>query len=210
MAHGSAHSLSPVGTCPLCGGQVFELPSVYLCANNVSKKQKDGTFKNIGSCRFKAFKNYRGGTIGRTAMANLLRGETVRVACRTQGGKAYDTDIVLNPDNDYMPTTAKKRIARCPACSGWIIEAHNLYRCENNKSHFAEGRWVNEGTCSWRVPKTIRGVAVTAENAADLARNNRVIMSGLTGFGSGEVEITLNPQHDWMLRFHRRRQTKKR
>lgn len=193
----------PIGTCPLCGGQVFEFPTVYLCANNISKKQMDGTFKNIGDCRFKVFKTFRGGILRRDAMARLLEGKSVKLCCQAQSGKSYEADVVLNPDNDHMPTVARKRIARCPSCGGWIIEAHNLYRCENNKSHYRDGFWVNEGICSWRVPKTLRGMAVTVENAVSLAVENSAVMHGFHDDGGQgtEVAVTLDASHDWLPRF---------
>lgn len=169
-----------VGTCPRCGGRIEDSGRLYVCENAAHASWK-GEVPEEGACNWRLWKTFRGSAITDRVLERLIGGEEVRLECRTQGGEAYGMTVFLDPDRNYALYPVRRVVGTCPACGARLLEGDRTVRCENNHTHQADGAWVNDGTCSFRVQKTINGVDLSMAEVLRLAAGEEVLLRGLKG-----------------------------
>lgn len=188
-----------VGECPVCGGRVIDAKGIYTCENNVREKKGD-QWVSTGSCQWICFKQFRGARIGRTDMRKLLEGGTIELECETRDGEKYVATLGIDKSRDGGVYPVRKTLGVCPECGGKVIEARNSWKCENYRPHpDADGNWVNDGTCTFRIPKKIFQRPVDEGTAKMLIEGDAVKMSGLMGRKGKpfDARIVLSREDDW-------------
>lgn len=136
-------SSEPLGACPLCGGQVFEHPSSYVCEHHGRKKT---------DCKFSIPKVILRRPITRDEACQLM---TERKTGMLDGfvsrrGFKFSASLHLNADNKLEwqfaqgPGSAsaeekvinEEPLGRCPVCQGQVLETTDHYRCASADCHF--------------------------------------------------------------------------
>ena len=172
-----------VGRCPRCGGRVLDAGRLYACENAMAREKK-----GQAACNWRLWKVFRRCAITEGALGRLLAGDEVVIECATESGDAYRLTVFLDPDRNFALYPVRRVVGECPACGGRLLESDRVVRCENNRTHQVGGRWVNDGTCSFRVQKDINGVRLSTAEIARLASGEEVFLRGLAGKGGRKLD----------------------
>jgi DNA topoisomerase-3 len=166
----------PLGTCPKCGGRVFEFGMSYLCENSVGPNK---------ACDFRSGKVILQRSVDREQMKKLLATGRTDLIERfiSRKGRPFKAFLVLTDKKDVgfefekrepkskgerkpktpaakIDFTGKESIGKCPKCGGKIFETENSYICERSQA--------TRTPCKFRLSKTILGRDIPKEQAQKL------------------------------------------
>ena len=169
-------SQEPLGTCPKCGGRVFEFGMSYICENSVGPNK---------TCDFRSGKVILQRPIECEQMQKLLATGRTDLLERfiSRKGRPFKAFLVLTDKKDVgfefekrepkpkgerkaktpapkIDFTGKESVGTCPKCGGKIFETENSYICERSQSP--------RTPCTFRLSKTILGLDIPKEQAQKL------------------------------------------
>ena len=169
-------SQEPLGTCPKCGGRVFEFGMSYVCENSVGPDK---------TCDFRSGKVILQRSMDREQMKKLLTTGRTDLLERfiSRKGRPFKAFLVLTDKKDVgfefekrdpkpkgdrksktaapkIDFTGKESVGRCPKCGGKIFETENSYICERSQA--------TRTPCKFRLSKTILGRDIPKEQAQKL------------------------------------------
>jgi len=177
----------PVGTCPKCGGAVYENGMSYVCEKSVGPDR---------SCTFRSGAVILQQAVERAQMAKLLETGKTDLLPRfiSKKGRPFKAFLVLDKEGkvgfEFEPRAnkgAKKAEAKeetidfsgqepvgaCPKCGGNVFETAEDYRCERSQ---AEGR-----KCTFKMAK------VMSQRAIDRDAMSRLLKEGHSDYYSDFV-----------------------
>ncbi|HYT56359.1 MAG TPA: DNA topoisomerase 3 [Verrucomicrobiae bacterium] len=166
----------PLGTCPKCGGRVFESGMSYVCENSVGPNK---------ACDFRSGKVILQRSIDREQVKKLLTTGRTDLLERfiSRKGRPFKAFLVVTDKKDVgfefekrepkpkgerkakasapkIDFTGKESVGECPKCGGKIFDTENSYICERSQSV--------KSPCKFRVSKTILGRDIPKEQAQKL------------------------------------------
>jgi DNA topoisomerase-3 len=166
----------PLGTCPKCGGRVFEFGMSYVCENSVGPNK---------TCDFRSGKVILQRSMDREQMKKLLTTGRTDLLERfiSRKGRPFKAFLVLTDKKDVgfefekrepktkrerkpkepvakIDFTGKESIGTCPKCGGKIFETQSSYICERSQA--------DQKPCNFRLSKTILGRDIPKEQAQKL------------------------------------------
>jgi DNA topoisomerase-3 len=178
----------PLGTCPKCGGRVFELGMSYICENSVGPNK---------TCDFRSGKVILQRSVDREQMKKLLATGRTDLLERfiSRKGRPFKAFLVVTDKKDVgfefekrepkpkgerkartaapkIDFTGKESIGACPKCGGKIFDTENSYICERSQSA--------KSPCKFRLSKTILGRDIPKEQAQQLLTTGKTDL--LDGF----------------------------
>jgi hypothetical protein len=178
----------PLGTCPKCGGRVFESGMTYVCENSVGPNK---------TCDFRSGKVILQRPIEREQMNKLLAGGKTDLLERfiSRKGRPFKAFLVLTGKKDVgfefekrdpkakkerkpkEPTakidfTGKEPVGECPISGGKIFETETSYICEHSQA--------DRKPCKFKLSKTILGREIPKEQAQKLLTTGKTDL--LEGF----------------------------
>lgn len=123
---------TPIGACPMCGGNVIEREKAFSCSSS---------YKG-GGCKFVVFKNpggmFENVTITLAMMKKLLDDKSVKMKKLVKkNGETFDAEMKLEIDNTQkFPVrfmfAERTPVGTCLKCGGDVIEGKNNFSCKNN------------------------------------------------------------------------------
>src|SRR5436305_3289857 len=165
-----------LGTCPKCGGRVFESGMTYVCENSVGPKK---------TCDFRSGKVILQRPIEREQMNKLLVNGKTDLLERfiSRKGRPFKAFLVLTDKKDVgfefekrdpkakkerkpkepaakIDFTGKEPLGECPMCGGKIFETDGSYICEHSQA--------DKKPCKFKLGKTILGREIPREQAQKL------------------------------------------
>ncbi|HJY20740.1 MAG TPA: topoisomerase C-terminal repeat-containing protein, partial [Chthoniobacterales bacterium] len=177
-----------LGTCPKCGGRVFESGMTYVCENLVGPNK---------TCDFRSGKIILQRPIEREQMSKLLAGGKTDLLERfiSRKGRPFKAFLVLTDKKDVgfefekrEPKTKKERkpkepvakidftgkepLGECPISGGKIFETETSYICEDSQA--------DRKPCKFKLSKTILGREIPKEQAKKLITTGKTDL--LEGF----------------------------
>jgi DNA topoisomerase-3 len=166
----------PLGTCPKCGGRVFEFGMSYVCENSVGPNK---------TCDFRSGKVILQRSVDREQMKKLLTTGRTDLLERfiSRKGRPFKAFLVVTDKKDVgfefekrepkpkgdrksktaapkIDFTGKESVGTCPKCGGKIFETDNSYVCERSQAA--------RTPCKFRLSKTILGRDIPKEQAQKL------------------------------------------
>ncbi|MGB9666089.1 MAG: DNA topoisomerase 3 [Candidatus Cryosericum sp.] len=135
-------STEPLGVCPICGGNVLERPSSYVCEHHGRKKT---------DCKFSIPKTILRRPISREEAKQLMTEKRTEMldGFVSKRGFKFSARLLLKPDNKLEwefaegsagaaaePVINEEPLGRCPVCQSPVIETTEHYRCANTDCHF--------------------------------------------------------------------------
>src|SRR5213083_936062 len=179
----------PLGTCPKCGGRIFEFGMSYLCENSVGPNK---------TCDFRSGKVILQRPIEGEQMKKLLATGKTDLLDRfiSRKGRPFKAFLVLNDKKDVgfefekrepkakkegkaaevapkIDFTGSEPIGKCPKCGGKIFETENSYICERSQA--------DRRPCKFKLSKTILGREISKEQA------QKLVMLGKTDLLDGFI-----------------------
>jgi DNA topoisomerase-3 len=177
-----------LGTCPKCGGRVFESGMSYLCENSVGPNK---------ACAFRSGKVILQQAVEPEQMKKLLTTSRTDLLPRfiSRKGRPFKAFLVLTDKKDVgfefekrepnarkerkpkepatkVDFTGKEPLGECPMCSGKIFETDTAYICEHSQA--------DRKPCKFKLSKTILGREIPKEQAQKLLLTGRTDL--LDGF----------------------------
>lgn len=174
-------SQEPLGTCPKCGGRIFEFGMSYLCENSVGPNK---------TCDFRSGKVILQRSVDRDQMKKLLTTGRTDLIERfiSRKGRPFKAFLVVTDKKDVgfefekrepkpkgerkartaapkIDFTGKESIGTCPKCGGKIFETENSYVCERSQSA--------KTACKFKLSKTILGRDIPKEQAQKLLASGK-------------------------------------
>ncbi|HWQ91275.1 MAG TPA: DNA topoisomerase III, partial [Clostridia bacterium] len=171
----------PVGKCPRCQHNVFEMPMHYVCEKAVGSNR---------TCEFRSGKVILQQAIDRAQMQKLLATGKTDLLDRfiSKKGRPFKAYLALKNDRvefEFEPRAAKTKgaagkakqpapkldltgqepIGKCPKCSGKVFDAGTTFVCERTQ---AESK-----PCKFKISKVILNQPVSREDAVALLTENR-------------------------------------
>jgi DNA topoisomerase-3 len=171
----------PLGTCPKCGGRIFESGMRYLCENSVGPNK---------TCGFRS---------GKVILQRQIEGEQMKKLLATgktdllerfisRKGRPFKAFLVLTDKKDVgfefekrepkakrerkpkepaakIDFTGKEALGECPVCGGKIFETDRSYICEHSQA--------DRKPCKFKLSKTILGREISKEQAQKLLTSGR-------------------------------------
>jgi DNA topoisomerase-3 len=178
----------PLGTCPKCGGRIFESGMSYLCENSVGPNK---------TCDFRSGKVILQRSIESEQMKKLLATGKTDLLERfiSRKGRPFKAFLVLNEKKGVgfefekrdpkakrerkpkepavkIDFTGKEPIGECPVCAGKIFETDTAYICEHSQA--------DRKRCKFKLSKTILGRDIPKEQAQKLLTTGKTDL--LEGF----------------------------
>lgn len=92
MANSCANASSAIGTCPLCGGSIFENKKAYACSN----------WNKDPKCNFVIWKEFTGSKISKTDVKKLVEGKTIKKNLKSKAGKEWTQNIKYNASTNKI------------------------------------------------------------------------------------------------------------
>src|SRR5213083_1689985 len=179
----------PLGTCPKCGGRVFESGMSYVCENSVGPNK---------ACDFRSGKVILQRSMDREQMKKLLATSRTDLLERfiSRKGRPFKAFLVLTDKKDVgfefekrepkqkgkgkaaevapkIDFTGSEPIGKCPKCGGKIFETENSYICERSQA--------DRRPCKFKLSKTILGREISKEQA------QKLVMLGKTDLLDGFI-----------------------
>src|SRR5438128_2483828 len=171
----------PLGTCPKCGGRVFEFGMSYVCENSVGPNK---------TCDFRSGKVILQRSMDHEQMKKLLTTGRTDLLERfiSRKGRPFKAFLVVTDKKDVgfefekrepkpkgerkhkepapkIDFTGKESIGECPKCGGKIFETENSYICERSQA--------DRRPCKFKLSKTILGRDIPTEQAQKLLATGR-------------------------------------
>jgi DNA topoisomerase-3 len=178
----------PLGTCPKCGGRVFESGMSYVCENSVGPNK---------TCDFRSGKVILQQAVDREQIEKLLTTGKTDLLPRfiSRKGRPFKAFLVLTDKKDVgfefeqrepkakkerkpkEPTakidfTGKESVGQCPISGGKIFETETAYICEHSQA--------DRKPCKFKLSKTILGREIPKEQAQKLLTSGKTDL--LEGF----------------------------
>jgi len=178
----------PLGTCPKCGGRVFESGMSYVCENSVGPNK---------SCDFRSGKVILQQAVDPEQMKKLLTTGRTDLLSRfiSRKGRPFKAFLVLTDKKDVgfefekreakakkerkpkepaakIDFTGKEPLGECPICGGKIFETETSYICEHSQA--------DRRPCKFKLSNTILGREIPKEQAQKLLTTGRTDL--LEGF----------------------------
>ena len=159
-------STEPLGVCPICGGNVIEHPSSYVCEHHGRKKT---------DCKFSIPKMILRRPISRKEAAQLMTEKSTDMldGFVSRRGFKFSARLRLTADNKLEwefaegssnaatePVVNDEPLGRCPVCQGSVVETTEHYRCTAPDCHF-------------QMKKVYAGKTLDRELARKLLENGR-------------------------------------
>lgn len=123
---------TPVGVCPICGGNVIERDKAFSCSSS---------YKG-GGCRFVIFKNpggmFENITITLPMLKKLLEGKQVKMKKLVKKtGETFDAEMKIEIDNSSNYPVRfvfgdRTPVGECLKCGGDVVEGRNNFACKDN------------------------------------------------------------------------------
>src|SRR5213594_1281135 len=182
-------SQEPLGTCPKCGGRIFELGMSYICENSVGPEK---------TCDFRSGKVILQRSVDHDQMKKLLATGRTDLLERfiSRKGRHFKAFLVLTDKKDVgfefekreakpkgkrkaaeatpkIEFTGSESIGECPKCGGKIFETENSYICERSQA--------DRRPCKFKLSKTILGREISKEQA------QKLVMLGKTDLLDGFI-----------------------
>ncbi|MCX6084240.1 MAG: DNA topoisomerase, partial [Caldiserica bacterium] len=137
-------SAEPLGVCPICGGNVLERPSSYVCEHHGRKKT---------DCKFSIPKLILRRPISREEALQLMTEKRTGMldGFVSKRGFKFSARLLLKPDNKLEwefaegsggssaatePVVNEEPLGRCPVCQGSVVETTEHYRCTATDCRF--------------------------------------------------------------------------
>jgi DNA topoisomerase-3 len=137
-------SAEPLGVCPICGGNVLEHPSSYVCEHHGRKKT---------DCKFSIPKMILRRPISREEALQLMTEKRTEMldGFVSRRGFKFSARLLLKPDNKLEwefaegsggssaatePVVNEEPLGRCPVCQGSVVETAEHYRCATTDCRF--------------------------------------------------------------------------
>lgn len=173
----------PLGKCPKCQHQVFELPMRYACEKAVGAER---------TCDFSSGKVILQQPIERAQMAKLLEHGKTDLLDKfiSRKGRPFKAFLVLNRKDgkvefefepraprsktaDKTPKepqpkldfSGKQEVGQCPRCHGKVFEIEDAYICENTQTE--------KKPCRFKFKRAFAQRPIEREQAAKLLANGR-------------------------------------
>ncbi len=169
-------SQEPLGTCPKCGGHVFEFGMSYVCENSAGPDK---------TCDFRSGKVILQRSMDREQMKKLLTTGRTDLLERfiSRKGRPFKAFLVVTDKKDVgfefekrepkpkgerklkepapkIDFTGMELVGACPKCAGKIFETENSYVCERSQA--------DRKACKFKLSKTILGRDIPKEQAQKL------------------------------------------
>ena len=166
----------PLGTCPKCGGRVFEFGMSYICENSVGPNK---------TCDFRSGKVILQRSVDREQMQKLLATGRTDLIERfiSRKGRPFKAFLVVTDKKDVgfefekrvpkpkgernpkepapkIDFTGKESVGECPISGGRIFETDTSYICEHSQA--------DRKPCKFKLSKTILGRDIPREQAQKL------------------------------------------
>ena len=177
-----------LGTCPKCGGRVFESGMSYVCENSVGPNK---------TCDFRSGKVILQQAVDPEQMKKLLTTSRTDLLQRfiSRKGRPFKAFLVLTDKKDVgfefekreaktkkerkpkepavkIDFTGKEPLGECPTCGGKIFETETSYVCEHSQA--------DRKPCKFKLSKTILGREIPKEQAQKLLTTGKTDL--LEGF----------------------------
>jgi DNA topoisomerase III len=177
-----------LGTCPKCGGRVFESGMSYVCENSVGPNK---------TCDFRSGKVILQQAVDPEQMKKLLATGRTDLLLRfiSRKGRPFKAFLVLTEKKDVgfefekreakakkerkpkepvakINFAGKEPLGECPTCGGKIFETDTAYICEHSQT--------DRKPCKFKLSKTILGREIPKEQAQKLLTTGRTDL--LEGF----------------------------
>jgi DNA topoisomerase-3 len=191
----------PVGKCPKCGGQVFELPMRYVCEKAVGKEK---------GCDFSTGKVILQQEVNRAQMVKLLeqgrtdllpkfiskKGRPFKAFLVVENGKvgfefekreprAKAKSAKAKEPAATLDFTGQESLGKCPKCGGRVFESETNYLCENSQRE--------KKPCKWKSGKVI------LEQAVDRAQVGKLLNEGRSDLLEDFVSRRGNKFKAWLV-----------
>ena len=178
-----------LGTCPKCGGRIFESGLSYLCENSVGPGK---------TCDFRSGKVILQRPIEQEQMKKLLATGKTDLLDRfiSRKGRPFKAFLVLTDKKDVgfefekrepkfkkerkskepaekIDFSGKEPLGECPVCSGKIFETETAYICEHSQA--------DHEPCKFKLSKAILGRDIPKEQA------QKLLTTGKTGLLEGFI-----------------------
>jgi DNA topoisomerase III len=178
----------PLGTCPKCGGRIFELGMSYICENSVGPNK---------TCDFRSGKVILQRPIESEQMKKLLATGKTNLLERfiSRKGRPFKAFLVLTDKKDVgfefekrdpkpkkerkpkepspkIDFTGKEPVGECPVTGGKVFETDTAYICEHSQA--------DRKPCKFKLSKTILGREIPKEQAQKLLTSGKTDL--LDGF----------------------------
>ena len=146
--------ISSFGTCPSCGGKIFESKNGYLCEN----------YKK--TCNVYIAKEMYGAKIPTSEVKKLLNGKETKEFDMSKDGKSWKTALIYNPETKKVEFSKRKtEIGICPSCGGTIKNGKDYYVCSNYPN-----------SCKVIVGKDTYGANITIEDMEKIINGEKTRM----------------------------------
>ena len=181
-------SQEALGTCPKCGGRVFESGMSYVCENSVGPNK---------TCDFRSGKVILQQAVDPEQMKKLLSTGRTDLLQRfiSRKGRPFKAFLVLTDKKDVgfefekrepkakkerkpkepaakIDFTGKEPLGECPNCGGKIFETETSYICEHSQA--------DRKPCKFKLSKTILGREIPKEQTQKLLTTGKTDL--LDGF----------------------------
>src|SRR5207249_5850382 len=166
----------PLGTCPKCGGRVFEFGMSYVCEDSVGPNK---------ACNFRSGKVILQRSVDHEQVKKLLETGRTDLLERfiSRKGRPFKAFLVVTDKKDVgfefekrepkpkgerkpkepapkIDFTGKQSVGTCPKCGGKIFDTENSYICERSQA--------DRRPCKFKLSKTILGREIPKEQAQKL------------------------------------------
>lgn len=179
---------TPIGKCPLCGGDIIENFRAFGCSNYVKKKRNNKNKEEAESnedegCKFAIWKTIAGKYIDETIAKELLENKKAGPFSdfRSRSGRPFSAIIHLKEDGKIefefiekgMTDEPKVEVnpeplGKCPVCGGVVSETERAYKCMDGKK-----------SCKLSVGRVILGKRIEREDVETLIKTGKTpLISG--------------------------------
>jgi len=119
-----------IGDCPLCGGQILEVKSGFICENN--KRDNDDCCFYL-SKEDKYLKKVTGEGLSAKMLSSLLKKGNLAVTAKSSKGKTYEVLLQITlVDEKWLQWKINPYVGDCPVCGNRIKVTPFGYICEKN------------------------------------------------------------------------------
>jgi DNA topoisomerase-3 len=191
----------PLGTCPKCGGRVFENGMNYTCENAVGNNRKCdfrvGSIilqqpvapaqvqKLLGAGKTDLLDKFISKRNGRTFKAFLVLGKDGKVGFEFEKREKKPAKDGKKEPKVKIDFTGQDPVGKCPRCGGRVFESEKDYLCENSQAEKKQ--------CKFKTGKTILQRPIEREQVAKL------LAGGKTDLIDKFISKTGRPFSAWLV-----------
>lgn len=128
----SGFSGDPLGECPICGGNIYEIGKGYICENN--KKDSDECCFYL-SKEDKFLAKVSGMKLKTNHVQSLLKNGYIIIKAKSQKGDEYECMAKLRLKDDRLGWETFYNIGKCPVCGSDVKSTPFGYICEKNNAN---------------------------------------------------------------------------